>query len=74
VTTYNGLRQSGALGGDRVAILGIGGLGHLGVQFAVRLGFETAAIASELVTVDRMTEAPPRSARAWPGSPTVLSM
>jgi D-arabinose 1-dehydrogenase-like Zn-dependent alcohol dehydrogenase len=45
VTTYNGLRQSGALGGDRVAILGIGGLGHLGVQFAVKLGFETVAIA-----------------------------
>jgi D-arabinose 1-dehydrogenase-like Zn-dependent alcohol dehydrogenase len=45
VTTYNGLRQSGATGGDRVAILGLGGLGHLGVQFAARLGFETVAIA-----------------------------
>jgi D-arabinose 1-dehydrogenase-like Zn-dependent alcohol dehydrogenase len=45
ITTYNALRQSGAHGGDRVAILGVGGLGHLGVQFAVRLGFETVAIA-----------------------------
>ena len=41
ITTYNALRHSGARGGDRVAILGVGGLGHLGVQFAVKLGFET---------------------------------
>lgn len=45
VTTYNALRRSGARGGDRVAILGVGGLGHLGVQFAAKLGFETVAIA-----------------------------
>jgi D-arabinose 1-dehydrogenase-like Zn-dependent alcohol dehydrogenase len=45
ITTYNALRHSGARGGDRVAILGVGGLGHLGVQFAVKLGFETVAIA-----------------------------
>ncbi|MGP0049108.1 MAG: alcohol dehydrogenase [Solirubrobacteraceae bacterium] len=45
ITTYNALRQSGARGGDRVAILGVGGLGHLGVQFAAKLGFETVAIA-----------------------------
>lgn len=45
ITTYNALRHSGATGGDRVAILGVGGLGHLGVQFAARLGFETVAIA-----------------------------
>jgi D-arabinose 1-dehydrogenase-like Zn-dependent alcohol dehydrogenase len=45
VTTYNALRQSGVRGGDRVAVLGVGGLGHLGVQFAVRLGTETVAIA-----------------------------
>jgi D-arabinose 1-dehydrogenase-like Zn-dependent alcohol dehydrogenase len=45
ITTYNALRTSGALGGDRVAVLGVGGLGHLGVQFANRLGFETVAIA-----------------------------
>jgi D-arabinose 1-dehydrogenase-like Zn-dependent alcohol dehydrogenase len=45
VTTFNALRRSGARGGGLVAVLGIGGLGHLGVQFAVRLGFETVAIA-----------------------------
>jgi D-arabinose 1-dehydrogenase-like Zn-dependent alcohol dehydrogenase len=45
VTTFNALRQSGALPGDVVAILGIGGLGHLGVQFANKLGFRTVAIA-----------------------------
>lgn len=44
-TTYNALRRSGAVGGDRVAVLGVGGLGHLGVQFSVKLGFETVAIA-----------------------------
>ncbi|WP_156690141.1 alcohol dehydrogenase catalytic domain-containing protein [Mycobacterium sp. Marseille-P9652] len=45
VTTYNALRNSRALPGDRVAILGVGGLGHLGVQFARAMGFETIAIA-----------------------------
>lgn len=45
ITTFNALRNSGARGGDTVAILGIGGLGHLGVQFAARLGFRTVAIA-----------------------------
>jgi D-arabinose 1-dehydrogenase-like Zn-dependent alcohol dehydrogenase len=45
VTTYNSLRNSGARAGDLVAILGIGGLGHLGVQFAAKMGFNTVAIA-----------------------------
>lgn len=45
VTTYHALRQTNALPGDRVAILGVGGLGHLGVQFARAMGFETVAIA-----------------------------
>jgi D-arabinose 1-dehydrogenase-like Zn-dependent alcohol dehydrogenase len=45
VTTYNALRHTKALSGDRVAILGVGGLGHLGVQFARAMGFETIAIA-----------------------------
>src|SRR6266513_4608893 len=44
VTTFNALRNSGARGGDVVAVLGIGGLGHLGVQFAARMGFNTVAI------------------------------
>jgi D-arabinose 1-dehydrogenase-like Zn-dependent alcohol dehydrogenase len=45
ITTYNALRHSGAHGGDLVAVLGVGGLGHLGVQFASKLGFDTVAIA-----------------------------
>ncbi len=45
VTTFNALRNSGARGGDVVAVLGIGGLGHLGVQFAAKMGFNTVAIA-----------------------------
>jgi D-arabinose 1-dehydrogenase-like Zn-dependent alcohol dehydrogenase len=45
ITTYNSLRNSDARAGDLVAILGIGGLGHLGVQFAAKMGFETVAIA-----------------------------
>src|SRR5262245_24659280 len=45
ITTYNSLRNSGARAGDLVAVLGLGGLGHLGVQFAANMGFETVAIA-----------------------------
>ena len=44
VTTFNALRHSGAGPGDVVAIQGIGGLGHLGIQFANKFGFETVAI------------------------------
>jgi len=45
ITTFNSLRHAGAQSGDLVAVLGIGGLGHLGVQFAARMGYETVAIA-----------------------------
>lgn len=45
ITTFNALRHSGAGPGDLVAILGLGGLGHLAVQFAVKMGFHTVAIA-----------------------------
>jgi len=45
ITTFNSLRNSGARPGDLVAILGIGGLGHLGIQFAAKMGFRTVAIA-----------------------------
>lgn len=45
LTTFNAIRNSGARPGDLVAILGIGGLGHLGVQYAAKMGFRTAAIA-----------------------------
>jgi D-arabinose 1-dehydrogenase-like Zn-dependent alcohol dehydrogenase len=44
VTTYNALRNSGAREGDVVAIFGVGGLGHLGIQFASKMGFKTVAI------------------------------
>jgi D-arabinose 1-dehydrogenase-like Zn-dependent alcohol dehydrogenase len=45
ITTFNSLRNSGARPADTVAVLGIGGLGHLGVQFASKMGFRTIAIA-----------------------------
>ncbi len=44
ITTFNALRHSGALPGDLVAIQGIGGLGHLGVQFAAKFGYKVAAV------------------------------
>ena len=44
ITTYNALRNSGARADDLVAILGIGGLGHLAIQFAAKMGFNTVAI------------------------------
>jgi D-arabinose 1-dehydrogenase-like Zn-dependent alcohol dehydrogenase len=45
VTTFNALRNSGARDGDVVAVLGLGGLGHMGVQFAATMGFDTVSIA-----------------------------
>jgi alcohol dehydrogenase/propanol-preferring alcohol dehydrogenase len=45
VTTFNALRNSGARSGDRVAVHGLGGLGHLGVQYAKEMGFEVVALA-----------------------------
>ena len=45
VTTFMGLRHTGARSGDLVAVLGVGGLGHLGVQWAAKMGFDTVAIA-----------------------------
>ena len=44
ITTYNAIRNAGLRGGDLVAVQGIGGLGHLGIQFARRMGFRTVAI------------------------------
>ena len=44
ITTYNALRHSGALPGDLVAVQGVGGLGHLGIQFAQKFGYKVAAI------------------------------
>jgi len=45
ITTFNALRNSGARPGDVVAVQGIGGLGHLGVQYAARMGFRTVAVS-----------------------------
>lgn len=45
LTTFNALRNSGAKPGDLVAIFGVGGLGHLGIQYAAKMGFRTVAIA-----------------------------
>jgi D-arabinose 1-dehydrogenase-like Zn-dependent alcohol dehydrogenase len=45
ITTYNALRNTGARPGDLVAVLGLGGLGHLGVQYAAKMGFKTVGIA-----------------------------
>jgi D-arabinose 1-dehydrogenase-like Zn-dependent alcohol dehydrogenase len=45
ITTFNALRHSKATAGDLVAIQGIGGLGHLGIQFANKMGFETVALS-----------------------------
>ena len=44
ITTFNSLRHSGAVAGDLVAVQGLGGLGHLGIQFASKMGFHTVAI------------------------------
>src|SRR5205809_1325779 len=45
VTTFNALRNAGARPGDTVAVLGLGGLGHLAIQYAARMGFHTVGIA-----------------------------
>lgn len=45
ITTFNALRNSGARPGDVVAVLGLGGLGHLGIQYAAKMGFHTVGIA-----------------------------
>jgi D-arabinose 1-dehydrogenase-like Zn-dependent alcohol dehydrogenase len=52
ITTYNALRNSGAREGDTVAIIGVGGLGHLGIQFASKMGFKTIAIGRGKDKVD----------------------
>ncbi len=46
ITTFNALRHSGARDGDLVAVLGVGGLGHLAIQFASKMGFKTVAISA----------------------------
>jgi D-arabinose 1-dehydrogenase-like Zn-dependent alcohol dehydrogenase len=52
ITTYNSLRHSGALPGDLVAVQGVGGLGHLGIQFANKFGYQVAAIGRGSANLD----------------------
>ena len=85
ITTFNALRHSGALPGDTVAILGIGGLGHLGVQYAVKMGFRTVAIArgedkAALATglgahhyIDSTAEDPAQALQKLGGARTILA-
>ncbi|MDZ7703786.1 MAG: alcohol dehydrogenase [Trueperaceae bacterium] len=56
ITTFNALRNSGAAPGDVVAVQGVGGLGHLGIQYAHKLGFKTVAISSSPDKKDLATE------------------
>ena len=85
ITTFNSLRHAGARSGDLVAVLGIGGLGHLGVQFAARMGYETVAIArgrdKEALArqlgahhyVDSSTQDPAKELQALGGARVVLA-
>ncbi len=85
ITTYNSLRNSGARPGDTVAILGIGGLGHLGVQYAAKSGYRTVAIArgtdkGPLATqlgahiyIDSTTQDPARELQKLGGAVVILS-
>ena len=77
ITTYNALRHAGAMPGDLVAVLGIGGLGHLGIQYARQMGFRTVAMAvaqtrkvspENLAHTSTLTTAPdpqPPSCKSW---------
>ena len=85
VTTYNSMRNSGARTGDTVAIVGIGGLGHLAVQFAAKSGYRTVAIArgqdkaplaSQLgahVYIDTQTQDPAAELQKLGGAKVILS-
>jgi D-arabinose 1-dehydrogenase-like Zn-dependent alcohol dehydrogenase len=85
ITTYNCLRNSGARSGDTVAILGIGGLGHLAVQYAVKCGYRTVAIARGAdkgplarqlgahVYIDSTTQDPAKELQKLSGANVILS-
>jgi D-arabinose 1-dehydrogenase-like Zn-dependent alcohol dehydrogenase len=85
ITTYNSLRNSGARAGDTVAVLGIGGLGHLGVQYAAKSGYRTVAIArgadkGPLATqlgahiyIDSTTQDPAKELQKLGGANVILS-
>src|ERR1700676_257347 len=85
ITTYNALRHSGALPGDLVAVLGIGGLGYLGIQFANKCGYKVAAIGrgSENATlakklgasvyIDNKATNAPEELQKLGGAPVILA-
>ena len=85
ITTYNALRHSGALPGDLVAVLGVGGLGHLGIQFANKFGYkvaaigrgqENAALATKLgasVYIDNKTTNPAQALQKLGGAQVILA-
>ena len=85
ITTYNALRNSGARPGDTVAILGIGGLGHLGVQYAAKSGYRTVAIArgadkgplakqlGAQIYIDSTTQDPAKELEKLGGAKVILS-
>jgi D-arabinose 1-dehydrogenase-like Zn-dependent alcohol dehydrogenase len=85
ITTYNVLRNSGARAGDTVAILGIGGLGHLAVQYAAKSGYRTVAIArgqdkaplakqlGAQVYVDTTSQDPAKELQKLGGAQVILS-
>ena len=85
VTTFNALRNSGARPGDTVAILGIGGLGHLAIQYAAKAGYRTVAIArgqdkgplarqlGAHIYIDSTTQDPAKELQKIGGAQIVLS-
>jgi D-arabinose 1-dehydrogenase-like Zn-dependent alcohol dehydrogenase len=85
ITTYNALRHSGAQPGDLVAVLGVGGLGHLGIQFASKFGYKVAAIgrgsenaplAKKLgasLYIDSTAERPAEALRRQGGAQVILA-
>jgi alcohol dehydrogenase len=85
VTTFNALRHTGAVPGDLVAVHGVGGLGHLGIQYAARQGFRTVAVnrgrdkealARELGAtdyIDSAAEDPAKALTAMGGAKTILA-
>ncbi len=85
ITTFNALRHSGARDGDLVAVLGIGGLGHLGIQFAAKMGFRTVAISASkdkkelalrlgaVAHIDASTTDPAQALREMGGAQVILS-
>jgi D-arabinose 1-dehydrogenase-like Zn-dependent alcohol dehydrogenase len=85
LTTFNALRNSGARPGDVVAVLGLGGLGHLGVQYAAKMGFHTVGIArgqdkaplarqlGAAVYIDSQAQDPAKELQALGGAKVILA-